>query len=636
MTFRKDINGLRAIAVLTVVIFHFEPNWLPGGFVGVDVFFVISGFLMTGIIFRGLEKANFSILSFYVARANRIIPALAVLCITMLVLGWMILTPNEYSTLATHVASSISFVSNIVYWSEAGYFDAASKEKWLLHTWSLSAEWQFYILYPLVLLALNRLMSLKSIKQLICIATVLGFCFAVIASIKWPNPSYYLLPTRAWEMLLGGCAFLFPLSLSPQMRPWLERIGLSLILLSSFLLDEHIPWPGYWAFLPTFGAFLLIQAQRQDSWLTANPLSQKLGLWSYSIYLWHWPLVVMIYHFSLGQTYVYLAILLSVGLGWLSYELVERRSLKKITSWFGLFTIKPVLMSAALVLLCSIVYFDDGLAHSWRRGASTPQAKFILYYQDNNTIAKRYDAAWLKCNTYLALRDSSTLETDPSCVTSRGEGGVFLWGDSHAEALSLGLRTALSEKGVPFYQKTSSGCRASLKPLPQETEMAKRACDYSNKYALDSIANLKPDVVVIAQRNQHDQTDWLSLVQHLKNLGVGEVIVVGPTPQWSPSLPRVLTKPIHWQKDDLYIADKGFDTPVYDTDLVMRKRQGNNDLYYVSLLDSLCYEQEDELFCRARFEGGAIIARDYGHLSEQGSVYVANNILVPALSKVLN
>lgn len=167
MKFRKDINGLRAIAVIAVVLFHFNASWLPGGFAGVDVFFVISGFLMTGIIFRGIEQDNFSILNFYIARANRIIPALALLCFVLLVFGWFYLTPLEYQSLGKHAASSVSFLSNFTYWSEAGYFAAASHEKWLLHTWSLSVEWQFYIIYPLMLVAMRKFISIKTMKFMI-------------------------------------------------------------------------------------------------------------------------------------------------------------------------------------------------------------------------------------------------------------------------------------------------------------------------------------------------------------------------------------------------------------------------------------------------------------------------------------
>ena len=157
MKYRNDINGLRAIAVFAVLIFHFNENLLPGGFAGVDVFFVISGYLMTAIIFKGLEKNDFSIQKFYLARAKRIIPALTALCLVMLIFGWFNLIPIEYKELSNHASSSLIFLSNYTYLNELNYFDSASKTKWLLHTWSLSVEWQFYMIYPLMLVVLSKL-----------------------------------------------------------------------------------------------------------------------------------------------------------------------------------------------------------------------------------------------------------------------------------------------------------------------------------------------------------------------------------------------------------------------------------------------------------------------------------------------
>ena len=214
MQFRSDINGLRAIAVIAVVLFHFNSSWLSGGFAGVDVFFVISGFLMTGIIFRGLEQECFSISKFYAARAKRIVPALSVLVIVCLVIGYAVLSPVEYLELNKHAVGSISFISNFIYWTEAGYFDSASGSKWLLHTWSLSVEWQFYILYPIVLVCLKRFMTLNQIKMFILTGAFLGFLLSVYSTTRWPSLSYYLLPTRAWEMMFGGLAYIYPLSFS--------------------------------------------------------------------------------------------------------------------------------------------------------------------------------------------------------------------------------------------------------------------------------------------------------------------------------------------------------------------------------------------------------------------------------------
>jgi peptidoglycan/LPS O-acetylase OafA/YrhL len=239
LKFRSDINGLRAIAVIAVVLFHFSPSLMPGGFAGVDVFFVISGYLMTGIIFKGLEQNSFSVLNFYVSRANRIIPALAVLCLVLLVLGCLFLSPLDYKTLGKHIASSMLFISNFIYWRESGYFDAESHGKWLLHTWSLSVEWQFYIIYPVLLVAFRKLVPLKALKNAVVIGTIVGFIFCVVATFKFPNPAYYLIPTRAWEMMLGGVAYLYPITFIRRRKKYLELFGLLLIFSSYYFLTYN-------------------------------------------------------------------------------------------------------------------------------------------------------------------------------------------------------------------------------------------------------------------------------------------------------------------------------------------------------------------------------------------------------------
>lgn len=340
MEFRKDINGLRAIAVIAVILFHFNPAWLPGGFAGVDVFFVISGFLMTGIIFKGIEKDNvtrgghgFSLLRFYLARATRVIPALAVLCLLLLVFGWLFLIPLDYKELGKHVAGSVAFVSNIIYWQEAGYFDTASHEKWLLHTWSLSVEWQFYIIYPLVLLALRKILPVKLVKLSVLFGAVIGFIFCVIVTYKWANAAYFLLPTRAWEMLLGGVAFLYPMQLSEKSKKYIEWGGLALIISTYVLVSSSNPWPGYLAIFSVFGTFLVIQAHRNNSYITGNIIFQKVGLWSYSIYLWHWVIVVANFKFNLDISFV-LYLFVTLMLSFVSYHLLERRNSKLLIVTF--------------------------------------------------------------------------------------------------------------------------------------------------------------------------------------------------------------------------------------------------------------------------------------------------------------
>lgn len=637
MQFRNDINGLRAIAVIAVVLFHFNPSWLPGGFAGVDVFFVISGFLMTGIIFKGIEQENFSILKFYIARANRIIPALAALCLVMLLFGWLYLTPLDYEALGKHVASSILFISNIIYWKESGYFDAASHGKWLLHTWSLSVEWQFYIIYPLILVAMRKFMSINLMKKVLLFSTILGFVLCIIITYMWPSPAYYLLPARAWEMMIGGVAFLYPMKLKEERKKHLEWLGLILIFASYFLISEDSPWPGYLSFFPVLGAFLIIQAQRNNSLITNNVFSQKIGAWSYSIYLWHWPFVVAIYSLSLDEYFIYLGISLSLLLGFISNKYIEKIRFKNnFTNLCDYLKCKPILMALFITIMGLGVFSSGGINTPFRSATTTPQAKFLDFYTQASTEESRYDSYWLKCNTYASLNNTGTLTTDPICVTPQStKGGVFLWGDSHAESLSLGIRSLLTPMGVPFYQKTSAGCHASLIQTTMKIAMFKKSCDHSNQVAIESIAKLKPKLVIIAQAHGHDKNHWEAIISRLKSIGVESILLVGPVSQWAPSLPKVIIKPRNWNNNDLFINDPGLDISIIELESNIKHILPLSGMKYISLIDQLCLVRDGKYFCKVKLESGELLQVDYGHLSDEGSIFVVNEILADEVKKLL-
>ena len=365
MKFRQDINGLRAFAVIAVVLFHFKADLLSGGFAGVDVFFVISGFLMTSIIYRGIEREQFSVIAFYRARGRRIIPALAFLCFFVLIFAWVYLPQLDYQQLSRHVISSLSFWSNMTYWQEAGYFDAASHEKWLLHTWSLSAEWQFYIIYPLVLLALSKVFSFNWLRWLVLLGTALALILSIYASYKWPSLAFYSLPTRAWEMLLGGLAFLFPLHLSLRNKSLVEGLGIALILTGYFTLTGNDIWPGYLALIPTLGAYLIIIAAKESSFFTGNMLTQWVGKISYSLYLWHWPVVVALAYFSYtSNVSIALGIVFSVIAASFSYYLIEQRVAKNsvlLLRQLSDFILYRALFAVA-ILFAATVLFNQGFA----------------------------------------------------------------------------------------------------------------------------------------------------------------------------------------------------------------------------------------------------------------------------------
>lgn len=445
LKFREDINGLRAIAVMGVVLFHFMPKNLSGGFAGVDIFFVISGFLMTGIIFNGFELSKFSILKFYRSRLNRIVPALAFLCIAIMFLGWFILIPSDYKVLGKHVTSSILFFSNITYLRESGYFDAASHDKWLLHTWSLSVEWQFYLIYPLILVALKRVLSVKAMKKAVLVCTAIGFIVSVIVTYRWTESAYYLLPTRMWQMLIGGVVFLYPITLKDNNKRYLEGLGVFMILGSYFFLSEKQPWPGYWALVPVLGSVLIIVSHRGKSTITGNYFFQKIGAWSYSIYLWHWPIVVLINYYALSSLYNYLGIILSILIGWGSYAYIE--SIKFNRNRFNVSEYRKNKVWHLVPLLLLLIVGIGGRVIYKTNGAEWHYSQRVIDVvgERNNKNPRRKE-----CHVGAGKV--------PECVYGNGELGAIVIGDSHAQSIVRSVEASLPN-GMSVLDWTMSGCR---------------------------------------------------------------------------------------------------------------------------------------------------------------------------------
>ncbi len=329
--YRPDIDGLRAIAVLAVVLYHAFPGWLPGGFVGVDIFFVISGYLITKHILGDLSAGAFSIRTFYARRIRRIFPALLLVLLVCLLLGWLILTPGEYEKLGRHVFAGALFLANILSWREAGYFDTAADTKPLLHLWSLGIEEQFYIVWPLLLaLAWRFRRGLAWVFPGVIVASLVYSLFLVQRDVV---ADFYSPVTRFWELALGA-ALAHPgarqFAQSPRMRQTLSYAGLLLILLALGAIDSSALFPGAWALLPTLGAALLIHAGIQGGvnrlLLSWRPMVW-VGLISYPLYLWHWPLLSFARIIEAETpSLVFRSVLVaaSVVLAWLTWRFVER------------------------------------------------------------------------------------------------------------------------------------------------------------------------------------------------------------------------------------------------------------------------------------------------------------------------
>ncbi len=337
--YRADIDGLRAIAVLSVVGFHAFPDWIFGGFIGVDIFFVISGFLISGIIFGNLEHSSFSYIEFYVRRIKRIFPALILVLVLSFAFGWYVLLPDEFQQLVKHVASGTGFISNFILWYESGYFDNSADTKPLLHLWSLAIEEQFYIFWPL-LLGLVWKHKWNFLTLTVSIA-VISFALNIYTVNNNPIADFYSPLSRFWELMIGGILAYLTLHKPqhlPQRPNWQSAIGLLLIAVGILLINKERAFPGYWALIPGVGAFLIISAG-SGAWLNRNLLGNRLivgiGLISYPLYLWHWPLLVfskIVVGRNLHVLERIAIIAVSIGLAYLTYRLLENPIRKKSTS----------------------------------------------------------------------------------------------------------------------------------------------------------------------------------------------------------------------------------------------------------------------------------------------------------------
>ncbi|WP_374325888.1 acyltransferase family protein [Aquipseudomonas alcaligenes] len=438
--FRLDINGLRAWAVVAVVLYHFGVAGIGGGFAGVDIFFVISGYLMCGIICSGLERDDFSVWRFYLARARRIFPALIVLCLVALVFGWFFLMPEEYKQLGKHARESLTFSSNLRYFDESGYFDVASREKWLLHTWSLSVEWQFYLILPLILMLQGKLLPGRRATT-----ALLGGLFAVSLGLcLWrtsvnPSEAFYLIQTRAWEMLAGALVFMCGArAWSAGVRRALELLGFALILGTALLLDKHSVWPGWRAILPVAGSALVLLAARERSLWTTNVAAQWLGTRSYSIYLWHWPLVVALAYLERldDPLWVAPAVLVSLLLGHSSYMLVEVPARQRLSR-----------MSAARagILLVVVLAVSATVAQQVRRSGfpdRLPEAVAVVESERLN-----YNPRLKEC-----------FDPAASCIYGEEPVRAIIIGDSHADAVVTALQAALPDGRGGVLFRGGSGC----------------------------------------------------------------------------------------------------------------------------------------------------------------------------------
>lgn len=455
MTYRPDVDGLRAVAILSVVLYHASEPAMSGGFTGVDVFFVISGYLITRLIAAEIDQGRFSIAAFYVRRTKRIFPALFVVLFTTLGLGAWLLTPTELASLGRSMAATAAFVSNIAFWQDTGYFDVAAEGKPLLHTWSLAVEEQFYVFWPLLLLLLARLRM--HVRYVVPAVFALSFAISAYASYVHPPSAFFLLPGRAWELLTGAALALglVPVPRTESMRTMTAAAGLASIGLGFVLFDRTTVFPGWAALLPVGGAALIIAAGEHGSHAVSRRLLATrpmvfVGLISYSFYLWHWPLLVLARVTMRGHLPpgVALAVVAAAfGLSVLTWKFVEQPlRAKGITVRAA-----PVLLRYAVV---SLAAFAAGAITHQTRGFVRFAPEVIV-----RTEEARYDINPLS-RRCLQWQGQTGELPGSECMTGAETSGrrVAIWGDSHADSVAPGLASYASARGYATHQLTMAAC----------------------------------------------------------------------------------------------------------------------------------------------------------------------------------
>ena len=628
-TYRPDIDGLRGLAVLLVVIFHAFPNLLQGGFIGVDIFFVISGFLITTIIYENLKLNSFRFLEFYARRIKRIFPALLIVLISAHIFGWFYLSTGEYKQLGKHIAGGSGFISNLILWNESGYFDNAAETKPLLHLWSLGVEEQFYIFFPFLFYFIYKCKF--SFKGSIFVGLIISFVVNVIFATYIPTGDFYSPVSRFWEILTGSM-----LTQIPKIDAQTQIKGVKLANIFSFfgflllgvglwLINKNLAFPGWWALFPVLGAALILYAG-ESAILNKNLLTCKpaifLGLISFPLYLVHWPLLTFwrLTRIQDIESYVYLGLIaVSIVVSWAIYAVVETKIRQSKST-------KILLCLLALMSIAAFIGFNcyqrEGMPFR-----KIVQNKFNYHLTSANGVSGCFNV----------LRDGVPNCLDVSQTRSFPRPLVFLWGDSHASHLNAGLLQAMQTQQFSVFDASQSACPPIVGFSPRgENSLAlneNQKCLEHNEASFKLIERYRPDTVILSAN--WAQYDGLNQFNHLKNssikqtlerlkfLNIKNILLVGSFPIFYIDQPKLAA--IYFITEGKNRSYKRFNYNSIEVDNVMANFSQLHGVQFISPIRGLC--NEDGCLLSVSTKLLIPMGMDESHLTKDGSIFFINYLL---------
>lgn len=650
--YRRDIDGLRALAVLPVVFFHAGIDVFSGGFVGVDIFFVISGFLITSILIKDIQAGEFSLKNFYERRARRILPALFLVCLLSFAVGAWLLLPFDFNDFSQSLLATLGFASNIHFYGDIGYFAGPADFKPLLHTWSLAVEEQFYIFFPLILIALYKFCP-RALKGAVVALLVLSLALNLWGIDHNPKLTFYFLHTRAWELLFGAILALGILPSLPTraLRQVASLIGLGLVFYAIFAYTHQTLFPGYAALIPALGALLLIWANDRQDTLIATILSWRpfvfIGLISYSLYLWHWPVIVYtkIYLDRALDTgaivFVLLVSLIGATLSWRFVEQIVRRKhiwhTRKSLS-YGLGGVFAGILALALT-----TDLTDGLPNRLSPTALT----YLAASKDLNPDLDQCDRL-----DVARIKEGKLCPLGPTGQSPR----FVVWGDSHADALMPGIKKMAENQKVSGLHASFSDCPPLLGVIRPEKSSSYQCVPF-NQAMFDFIKDSGVKNVILAARwngyaqgtipGSVDAGTYMLVglpndrgrsvskdeskanfkhgvnltLNALKEIGV-TVWVVEQAPTYKKHIPDALTR--------AEIAGKSFDAFQQSLQNHQDRSRFVADAFaphlgettkYIRLSDKLCPKADETCLLTG---DGAPLYRDNNHLSAHGSRWIGD------------